>query len=200
MKKLITLLFAATIIFGCSSDSNNSGSNNSNDNLFLNINVNGTNYNSEGIFSTGFSDEENCSNNGALFLQYVGQVENSSFFIDCNFVHFENLVDFSDPQKNTVTNTRMTDINDLWEANFSQDVCSKNNDFSIIYEDKISGIFLRFKPNAPKNHTITNVQFSSEDATSKFYIVEGNFNATFLKGSSDVPMSGNYRIKIEVFK
>jgi hypothetical protein len=198
MKKIIFLALAISTLLGCSSDSNNSDSNSSSNNLFLNINIAGTNFNSE-YLNLDFGGEENCLNNGTLVLQKVGTVENSSVFVDCYLVFFENLIDFSDPQKNIVTNTRMTDINDLWEANFSQDVCSKNNDFSIIYEDKISGDLLRFKPNAPKNHTITNVQFNSEDATSKFYIVEGNFNATFLKGSSDVPMSGNYRIKIEVF-
>ena len=50
------------------------------------------------------------------------------------------------------------------------------------------------------NHTITNVVFSSEDATSKFYIIEGTFSATFLKGNTDVPVNGNYRIKIETLK
>lgn len=195
MKKIITLAFAVSIIIGCSSDSNSS-----NDNLFLNITVNGTNYNSEGLFSTGYSGEENCSNNGDLFLQYVGQVENSSFFIECSFVHFENLIDYSNTQKNVVTNTRVTDINDLWEVNFNENTCSKNNDFSIIFEDKASNEFLRLKPNSPKNHTITNVQMSSEDATSKFYTITGTFNAIFLKGNLELPVSGNYRIKIEVYK
>lgn len=195
MKKILIITILAISILGCSSDSNSS-----NNNLFLNINIAGTNYSSEGMFSTGYGGEENCLNNGNLFLQYVGQVENSSFFIECEFVHFENVIDFDNPQKNIVTNTRLTDINDLWEANYGEDVCSKNNDFSIIYEDKVSNEFLRLKPNSAMNHTITNVAFSSEDATSKFYIIEGTFSATFLKGNIDVPVNGNYRIKIETLK
>ncbi len=195
MKKILIITILAISILGCSSDSNSS-----NNNLFLNINIGGTNYSSEGMFSTGYGGEENCLNNGNLFLQYVGQVENSSFFIECEFVHFENVIDFDNPQKNIVTNTRLTDINDLWEANYGEDVCSKNNDFSIIYEDKVSNEFLRLKPNSAMNHTITNVAFSSEDATSKFYIIEGTFSATFLKGNIDVPVNGNYRIKIETLK
>lgn len=195
MKKILIITILAISILGCSSDSNSS-----NNNLFLNINIGGTNYSSEGMFSTGYGGEENCLNNGNLFLQYVGQVENSSLFIECDFVHFENAIDFDNPQKNILTNTRLTDINDLWEANFGEDVCSKNNDFSIIYEDKVSNEFLRLKPNSAKNHTITSVIFSSEDATSKFYIIEGTFSATFLKGNIDVPINGNYRIKIETLK
>jgi hypothetical protein len=195
MKKILIITILAISILGCSSDSNSS-----NNNLFLNINIGGTNYSSEGMLSTGYGGEENCLNNGNLFLQYVGQVENSSFFIECEFVHFENVIDFDNPQKNIVTNTRLTDINDLWEANYGEDVCSKNNDFSIIYEDKVSNEFLRLKPNSAMNHTITNVAFSSEDATSKFYIIEGTFSATFLKGNIDVPVNGNYRIKIETLK
>lgn len=195
MKKILIITILAISILGCSSDSNSS-----NNNLFLNINIGGTNYSSQGMFSTGYGGEENCLNNGNLFLQYVGQVENSSFFIECEFVHFENVIDFDNPQKNIVTNTRLTDINDLWEANYGEDVCSKNNDFSIIYEDKVSNEFLRLKPNSAMNHTITNVAFSSEDATSKFYIIEGTFSATFLKGNIDVPVNGNYRIKIETLK
>lgn len=195
MKKILIITILAFTILGCSSDSNSP-----NNNLFLNINIGGTNYSSEGMFSTGYGGEENCLNNGNLFLQYVGQVENSSFFIECEFVHFENVIDFDNPQKNINTNARLTDINDLWEANYGEDVCSKNNDFSIIYEDKVSNEFLRLKPNSAMNHTITSAEFSSEDATSKFYIIEGTFSATFLKGNTDVPVNGNYRIKIETLK
>lgn len=200
MKKLITIAFAVTILLGCSSDSNSSDSNNSNNNLFLNINISGTNYKEDAPNIFGFSEEENCLNNGALYLLNVGQIENSSFFVDCSFIHFENLVDFNNTQKNVITNTRLTDISDIFELNFTEDACSKNNDFSIVYEDKVSNKYLRLKPNSPKNHTITNVKFSSEDATSKFYIVEGTFNATFLKGNIDIPVNGNYKIEVEVLK
>jgi hypothetical protein len=195
MKKIFIITIFAFTILGCSSDSNSPSNN-----LFLNITISGTTYSSEGMFSTGYGGEENCLNNGDLFLQYVGDVENSSFFIECDFVHFENLLDFDNPQKNIITNTRLTDINDLWEADYGEDVCSKNNDFSIIYEDKVSNEFLRLKPNSAMNHTITSVVFSSEDTTSKFYIIEGTFSATFLKGNTDVPINGNYRIKIETLK
>jgi hypothetical protein len=189
------LVVVSTLFLGCSSDDNGST-----DDLFLKINVSGTEYNSVGLFATGFGGEENCLNNGDLFLQYVGQIENSNLFIECNFIHFENGVDFENTQKNIVTNTRLTDINDLWEANYNENVCSKNNDLSIVFEDKVNNTFLRLKPNTNKTHNITNVQFVSEDATSKFYIIEGNFNAMFLKGNIDVPINGNYRIKIEVYK
>jgi hypothetical protein len=195
MKKILIITILAITTLGCSSDSNSS-----NNNLFLNINIGGTNYSSEGMFSTGYGGEENCLNNGDLFLQYAGDVENSSFFIECEFVHFENAIDFDNPQKNIISSTRLTDINDLYEANYGEDACSLNNDFSIIYEDKVSNEFLRLIPNSAMNHTITNVVFSSEDATSKFYIIEGTFSATFLKGNTDVPVNGNYRIKIETLK
>lgn len=190
------LVLVSTFFLSCSSDDNSSND----DDLFLKINANGTEFNIVGLFSTGFGGEQNCSNNGDLFLQYVGQVENSNMFIECNFVHFENDFDFDDPQKNIVTNTRLTDVNDLWEANYDEDVCSINNDFSIVFEDKLNDTFLRLKPNTTKTHTITNVNLASEDATSKFYIIEGNFSAIFLKGTTDVPINGNYRIKIEVYK
>jgi hypothetical protein len=197
MKKVFyfLLIITSTFFLGCSSEDNSPI-----DDLFLKINVNGTEFNSVGLFATGFGGEQNCSNNGDLFLQYVGQVENSNLFIECNFVHFENGIDFENLQKNIVTSTRLTDINDLWEANYNENVCSKNNDFSIVFEDKINDSFLRLKPNTPKTHTITDVRLVSEDATAKFYIIEGNFNATFLNGSTDIPIYGNYRIKIEVYQ
>ncbi len=197
MKKMFYLLTLVSIILtGCSSDDNNNNS----DNLFLKINVSGQQHESEGLFFTGFSGEENCLNNGDLFLQYVGQIETSNLFIECNFVHFENGVDFENTQKNIVTNTRFTDINDLWEPNYNENVCSKNNDFSLVFEDKVTDQFLRFKPNTPKVHTITNVVFTNETASEKFYIVEGNFNCTLLKNNVDIPINGNYRIKIGVLK
>lgn len=198
MRKILFFLLALPLFTftGCSSDESSS----SGDDLFLEININGTNYNSEGLFSTGFGGEENCDNNGDLFLQYVGDVENSNLYVECNFVHFENGIDFENPAKNIATNTRVTDINDVWEVNYGEDICSKNNDFSIIFEDKVNDTFLRLKPNTTKTHNITNVRFVSEDASAKFYIIEGNFSATFLNGSNDVPVSGRYRIKIEVYK
>jgi hypothetical protein len=197
MKKMFFLLTLVSIIFsGCSSEENNNDS----DNLFLKINVSGTEYNSDGLFGTGFSGEENCLNNGDLFLQYVGQIETSNFFIECDFVHFENGIDFENTQKNNVNITRITDINDLYEMNFSEDVCSRNNDFSLVFEDKVTDQFLRFKPNTSKVHTITNVSYTNETASEKFYIVEGNFNCIFIKNNIDVPISGNYRIKIGVLK
>ena len=79
------LIITSTFFLGCSSEDNSPI-----DDLFLKINVNGTEFNSVGLFATGFGGEQNCSNNGDLFLQYVGQVENSNLFIECNFVHFEN--------------------------------------------------------------------------------------------------------------
>lgn len=186
-----------SIIFsGCSSEENNNNS----DNLFLKINVSGQQYESEGLYFTGFSGEENCLNNGDLFLQYVGQIETSNMFIDCNLVHFENLIDYSDSQKNSISSTRMTDINDLYEMNFNEDACSKNNDFSLVFEDKGTDQFLRFKPNTTKVHTITNVVFTNETATEKYYIVEGSFNCTLIKNNIDIPINGNYRIKIGVLK
>ncbi len=197
MKKMFYLLTLVSIILtGCSSEDNNNNS----DNLFLKINVSGQQYETEGLFFTGFSGEENCLNNGDLFLQYVGQIETSNLFIECNFVHFENGVDFENTQKNIVTNTRFTDINDLWEPNYNENVCSKNNDFSLVFEDKGTDQFLRFNPNAPKAHTITNVVFTNETASEKFYIVEGSFNCTLLKNNADIPINGNYRIKIGVLK
>ena len=194
MKKIIISLSLA-LLFGCSSDSNSP-----NDNLFLNVNISGTTYSTDVIGFFGNSNEENCLNNGDLFILNIGQIENSSIFLDCYLVSYENDIDFSDPTKNLITNSRITDINDLYENMFFEDVCSLNNDFSIIYQDKLTNELLRFKTGAAKNHTITNVQLISEDEARKFYIVEGNFNVTFLKGNTEVPISGNYRTKIDVFK
>lgn len=198
MRKISCFLVSLALytLIGCSSESNSS----EDEDLFLKINVNNTEFNSVGLFASGFSGEQNCSSNGDLFLQYVGQVENSNLFIECNFIHFENGIDFENPQKNIVTNTRLTDINDIYEFNYGEDACSVNNDFSISFEDKVNDTFLRLKPNTAKTHTITNVRFVSEDASSKFYIIEGNFNATFLSGTSSIPVNGNYRIKVEVYK
>lgn len=201
MKKKVFFLLGllSTIVIGCSSDSNKDS-----DNLFLKLNVNGTDFNETSLWGTGFSGADNCSNNGALFLQFVGQVENSTTSIECDFVHFENLIDFSNTQKNTITSTRITDTNSLYylttEGIYASSVCDKNNDFSIVFEDKLSNTYLDLKPNTPKNHIITKVEQVSENAEAKQYIIEGNFNATFLKGTTDIPLNGNYRIKIEVLK
>ena len=201
MKKKVFFLLGllSIIVIGCSSDSNKNS-----DNLFLKLNVNGTEFNETSLWGTGFGGADNCSNNGDLFLQFVGQVENSTTSIECNFVHFENLIDFSNTQKNIITSTRITDTNSLYylttEGFYASSVCDKNNDFSIVFEDKVSNKYLDLKPNAPKNHAITKVEQVSENAEAKQYIIEGNFNATFLKGTTDIPINGNYRIKIEVLK
>jgi hypothetical protein len=173
------------------------------DNLFLQINVSGKNYTSEGLYSTGFSGQENCLDNGDLFLQYVGEIENSSLFIEVSFAHFENLIDYSNTQKNNILNTRIVDTNSVWAFStdgIDSDFCNLNNDLSIVYEDKSTDSYLNLKPNAQSTHKITKVDFLSEDSEAKFYIVEGNFNCTFLNKNIDIPVSGNYRIKIEVLK
>jgi len=202
MKKFI-LFFTIISVFlaGCSSKETG---NDSETNLFLKINVNGTEFNEISLWGTGFGGADNCSNNGDLFLQFVGQVENSTTFIECNFVHFENLIDFSNTTKNIITNTRITDTNSLYylttEGIYASSVCNKNNDFSIVFEDKISKKYLDLKPNSNRTHNITKVEQVSEDAEAKQYIIEGTFNATFLNGSTSIPVNGNYRIKIDVFK
>lgn len=198
MKKIVSLLILVFALSSCSNSSNNAS-----ENLFLNINISGTSYTSEGLFSTGFGGAGNCSNNGDLFLQYVGQIETSALFIDVSFAHFENIVDYSNSEKNNILNTRITDTNSIWTFTtdgINSNFCNLNNDLSIVYEDKGSNLYLDLKPNTQNTHNITNVVFVSEDSQSKFYIIEGNFNCTFLKGSIDVPISGNYRIKVEVLK
>ena len=199
MKKFLCSLILVLALSSCS----NSNSNNSSDNLFLNINVSGTNYSSEGLPSTGFVDQNNCLNNGALSLQYVGDAETSSLYIEVSLAHFENLVDYSNPQKNNILNTRVTDTNSIMTFTtdgINSDFCNLNNDLSIVYEDKGTNSYLNLKPNTQSTHNITSVVLVSEDSQSEFYIIEGNFNCTFLKGGVDVPVSGNYRINAEVLK
>lgn len=199
MRKLLALSSILVILlFSCNSD--DSGNSSNSDDLFLKINVSNTEYNTSGLFATGYSGEENCDNNGDLFLQYVGQIENSELFIDCSFVHFENTIDFNDDNKNIITNTRVTDINDLWELNTGVDACSLNNDFSIIYENKLTNEFLELKNEAIKTHNITRLEFVSEDSQGEQYIIEGNFSATFNDDSVDIPVNGSYRTKIDVLK
>ncbi|PKB15487.1 hypothetical protein [Flavobacterium sp. 5] len=192
-------LFTISLFIGCSSnDSDNNDIANSG-NLFLKINISGTEYNdTEGGFY-GFSDRANCNNNGDLFLQSVGQIETSKIFVQCFFLHFENNIDFSDKTKNIATNSGITDKNEVYPGN-DVDVCGLNNDFSIIFEDKVSNKYLSFKPNTTKKHTITKVTQVSEDTTSRDLIVEGNFEAVFLNGNTEIPVKGSYRTEIEVLK
>jgi hypothetical protein len=195
MKKTITLLLLSFIFLtGCSSSSSGSD-----DNLYFNISVDGVQYNEGSLWGTGFSGQDNCAQNGILFSQLVGQVENASLFIDCNFYHFENVVDFENPQKNILANATVTDINSLYGL-FEGVNCDVNNELSINFEDKVNNVYLKFKPNTPKTHTITNLTYVSEDAEAKQYIIEGTFSATFKKGNNDVPVNGNYRIKVDVLK
>jgi hypothetical protein len=183
---------------GCSSD--DSDTSNGSNNLFLKINISGTEYNSTGLFATGYGGEENCDSNGDLFLQLVGQVENSEIFVDCSFVHYENTIDFNDDVKNDIQVTRLTDTNDLWELGTGDNACSKTNDFSIVFEDKQTQDYLKLKQNTTATHTITRADLVSEDTQGEQYIIEGNFTATFLNGSTDVPVNGSYRTKIDVLK
>jgi len=196
----ISLFSLILMVFGsCSS----SDENNSSEDLFLNINISGTNFNSEGLYATGFAGQNNCSDNGDLFLQYIGEVENSALYVEVNLAHFENLNDYANAQKNNIIATRITDTNSVWTFStdgIDSDFCNLNNDLSIIYEDKKTSTYLNLKPNSQSTHKITKVEFVSEDSQSKFYIIEGNFNCTFLNKNSDVPVSGSYRIKIEVLK
>ncbi|SNR24952.1 hypothetical protein [Flavobacterium sp. ov086] len=201
--KLLTKIFFCAFLMIISYSCTSSDEDKLSDNLFLQINVSGKNYTSEGLYSTGFSGQENCLDNGDLFLQYVGEVENSSLFIEVSFAHFENLIDYSNTQKNNILNTRTVDTNSVWAFStdgIDSDFCNLNNDLSIVYEDKSTDTYLHLKPNAQSIHKITKVDFLSEDSEAKYYIVEGNFNCTFLNKNIDVPVSGNYRIKIEVLK
>lgn len=195
MKKTITLLLLSFIFLtGCSSSSSGSD-----DNLYFNITVDGVQYNEPGLWGTGYSGQDNCAQNGILFSQFVGQVENASIFIDCDFFHYENVVDFENTQKNILANATVTDINSLYGI-MEGVYCDSNNELSLNFEDKVNNVYLKFKPNTPKTHTITSLTYVSEDAEAKQYIIEGNFSATFLKGNNDVPVSGNYRVKVDVLK
>lgn len=201
--KLLTKIFFCTCLIVIFNSCNSSDEENLSDDLFLKINVSGKNYTSEGLYSTGFGGQENCLDNGELFLQLVGQVENSSLFVEVNFAHFENLIDYSNTQKNNILSTRIVDTNSVYTFTtdgISSDFCNLNNDLSIIYEDKSTDTYLNLKPNTQSTHKITKVDFLSEDSQAKFYIVEGNFNCTFINNNVDVPVSGNYRIQIEVLK
>ena len=101
--------------------------------------------------------------------------------------------------KNIITNSRLTDKNDIYSGT-DVNVCNLNNDFSIIYEDKLSNKYLSLKPNTAKKHTITKVTQVSENTTSRILIVEGGFEAIFLSGSTEIPIKGSYRTEIEVLK
>lgn len=197
MKKYILVTLCLFFLISCSSDDSSSQSSSD---LFMKINISGVEYNSDGLFATGFSGEENCDTNGDLFLQIVGQIETSEVFVDGHFVHFENAEDFNDGTKNNTNVTRVTDTNDLWELSLGGDACSKANDFSIIYENKLTNEYLSLKNGAAYTHVITRSELVSEDSAGEQYIVEGEFSATFNDNSVDIPVYGNYRTKIDVLK
>ncbi len=196
MKKIITIVFFTSILFGCSS----SDSNSSDGTYFMRININGTEYYNEVFAYITHSDITNCSNNGELTLTRINQVETSTLFVETGFAHFSNAIDFDNPQKNIITNTIFKDDNFIWGDFFNPNLCERNNDFSIIIETKPSNQRLYLKPNTTPTHSITNVSLVSEDAAAKIYKVEGNFNAIYLNGNNDLPVSGNYRVQLEVFK
>jgi hypothetical protein len=200
----LSVLILTTLFFiGCSKDSADSST--KNEERFLNLNLNGTelNYNFD-FWGSSFTDQENCVNNGKLVLNFVGQIENSSYFVEGSLAHFENLVDFSDTKKNIATTTRVTDTNSIWiysTDGISNSFCNVNNDLSLVIEEKSKDNgYLKLKPNTTSKHNITKTEFISEDSTSKTYAIEGNFSATYIKDKSDFPVSGNYRTLIEVLK
>lgn len=195
MKKIITLAIFVSILMGCSS----SDSSSSNDTSFMRININGTEYYNEVVAYITHSGRPNCSNNGELTLTRINQVETSTFFAETGFTHFSNAIDFDNPQKNIITNTILKDDNSIWSGPFSN-ICDLNNDFSIILEKKPSNQRLYLKPNTTPSHTITSMSLVSEDAATKVYKVAGNFNAIYLNGASDLPVSGNYSVEVKVFK
>ena len=199
----LSVLILTTLFFiGCSKDSADSST--KNEKRFLNLNLNGNelNYNSD-IFGMSYGGE-NCNDNGELRLELLGQIENSSYFVEGSLAHFENLVDFSDTKKNIVNATRVTDTNSIWiysTDGISNSFCNLNNDLSLVIEDKSKDNgYLKLKPNTTSKHNITKTEFISEDSTSKTYAIEGNFSATYIKDKSDFPVSGNYRTLIEVLK
>lgn len=199
MKKIITLAFAISILLGCSSSSSG-GSSDSQETYFTRININGTEYYEESLVYLEQTNIPNCSNNGELTLTILNQVETSTFFAEIGFTHFSNVIDFDDSQKNILTNTIFKDDNSLYGGLTNPNICERNNDFSIILEKKPSNQKLNLKPNTIPTHTITNISLISQDAASKIYKVEGNFNAIYLNGTSDMPVFGNYRVEIEVLK
>lgn len=195
MKKLITLGFAVSILLGCSSSS----SSDSQSVEFMRININGTEYYQEIGAYIEFSDRPNCSNNGPLTSLGIDQVETSTFFVEVDLSHFSNVLNFENTQQNVITSTRLRDTNSIWSGPFAN-TCELNNDLTIIYEKKPSDERLNLKPNTTPTHNITDVSFVSEDASSKTYKVEGNFNAIYLNGNADLPINGNYRVLVEVLK
>jgi hypothetical protein len=201
--KLLLKIFVCSIFLVLFGSCSSSDENKPEEDLFLKINISGTTFNSEGLYATGFAGQNNCSNTGDLFLQYVGEVENSALYVEVNLAHFENLNDYANAQKNNILTTRIIDTNSIWTLStdgIDSDFCNLNNDLSIIYEDKKTNTYLNLKPNSQSTHKITKVDFVSEDSQSKFYIIEGNFDCVFLNKNNDIPVSGNYRIKIEVLK
>lgn len=196
MKKILILAFALALLMGCSDSSSSS----SQSTQFMRININGTEYYK--VIGDGYfliEDRPNCANNGPLTSMGVDQIETSNFFVEVDFTHFSNAINFENNQQNTISNSRLRDDNSVWSGPFAN-VCDLNNDLTIIYEKQPSYERLYLKPNTTASHNITNVVFESEDSTSKTYKVEGNFNATFLNGNSELPINGNYRILVDVLK
>ena len=198
MKKIILFVLTFSILYGCSNSS--SSTNNSQGTYFMKININGTEYYNEIVSTITQLNRPNCSNNGVLTLTRINQVMTSSFLAETGITHFSNVIDFEDTQKNILTNTIFKDNNSLWSGISNPNICERNNDFSVIIEQKPSNQRLYLKPNTSPTHTITSMSLISENASSKLYKIEGTFNAVYINGTNDFPVFGNYRVKIEIFK
>ena len=204
MKKIILVLAICLIsgLSGCSSDDESTNNNNT----YFRININGTPYveNNFPLYSSGWSEQDNCQSNGDLFLQYLAVIENSTFYLEPYLSHFENTSEFDNATLNNSANARLLDRNSANSGIFTgeqdTDICNFKYDLSLIYEDKASDKYLKFKVGAQKQHNITKVTYLYEDQSNKTYLVEGNFLGTFTKNGTDIPFSGDYKSRIDVLK
>jgi hypothetical protein len=197
MKKILLLLLSL-IVLSCSKSDTPS---NNDESGYLKFTLDGTNYSQDDLVNMagtggGNGDFYSACSGKKIWSQYLTYIENSSFHLILNLVHFQNATDFGTPPLGTynVFSTGGIDI-------FTYNYCYNNLTLVLGLKDKTTSKECILQTGATnKINSITSVP-SASDSVSICYAIVGEFTSRFKYPNGTIKtVTGTYKTFIRVLK
>ena len=198
-KRLLPIICAFTFMIGITSCKKNSTENIATPaGYFLKVTVNGQVLNSTSpIGAFGLDDQIGCDNTYTFSNQNIGQIENSSYFIQIDIRHRQTRSQFANSTTGVFSIT--TEDNTATQPFPLGIPC--NLDLVVYIEDKsLTNKRTTLLPNSRVNN-VTTISIASESTTEVKYDVSANFTCSFKNSANaNITLSGTYKTFISVFK
>jgi hypothetical protein len=197
MKNFILLVLSLTVLSCSKSDTPSS----IDENGYLKLTLDGNNYSQDNLLNIagtggGNGDFFSACSGKRIWSQYFTNIENSSFSLTINLVHFQNATDFGTPSPATfnVFSTGGIDI-------FTYNYCYNNLTLVLGLKDKSTSRDCILQTGSTnKINSITAVP-SASDSVSICYAIVGEFTTRFKYPNGTIKtVNGTYKTFIRVLK